>query len=860
MFHRRRATSSGRRRRPAWSGGALVAVAASLGVPVPALAQEDVELLGRLYGTTPPPAYYQQRAADPSAFQFSGAWFRRNPRVQVDPAGGRGAARLRDEVLPPVARSFSGPGGLLGREDPVVGDFAVPLILGRFFDTRESVFPAAEIQREYFDGPSSREGTVDQYYREVSGGRVTLGGETFSWVTSSLSQTEATGGPDLQGLVAGTTGPFIVDVLTKMDDGSIDWGRFDNDGPDGIPNSGDDDGAVDILAVLHPTSGAECGGRADRIWSHRWNLTSAAGLFDTQGYVTSSPAAGGGTIRINDYVIQPSRNCAGTDLADIGVLAHELGHGFGLPDLYCTGNCRASGIGNWGLMGTGSWGCRGQGPQSPCHMSAWSKEMLGWAEVEVLEPGRDLGTVTLEPVVESGRILRVDVPGTDEYFLIENRQRLGYDADIRPGLLIWHVDRARVIEGWPANRVNSDPRRFGVRLVQPDGEEDLEAGRNRGDEGDVFPGLSDQRAFHAGTAPASRAWDGTASGLTLLDLDDSAVDLRFRLLTRFQTVEARTIGDGGTPGLLRIDGETLPPGGGSRQAAPFEEVTVVASPGVSLEPGVRTPFLEWEDGVTDTLRVFTLAVRDTSFTAEYAGRQIQVAVDLQGEAFGVPPGSVESRPASPGLWFESGTAVTLEATPTPGFAFVEWGGALLGAPNPVGLVIEEPVFAEARFAVEFEAEPVPPLRLAAGDEVQVTLSASEGSEPVEWWVADGRLPWGVALTAEGILEGSPAEHGTFEATLRARDALGLQGTTQLRLEVSVPELSLEVMAADLLSDAETGALTPGQVAFLDRSGNGNGELDVGDLRMYQTTLRPLATRAPGAALVGTIQVRLGGGS
>ena len=828
------------------------------GGAVPASAQEDVELLGRRYGTTPPAVYYEQRAADPTAFEFSGAWFRRNARLEVDPRGGRTGVRLREESDLPVGRSFSGPGGLLGREDAVEGDFLVPLVLGRFADTRRSVESATRIQQEYFDGPSSRRGTVAEYYGEVSGGRVTLAGETFDWVESSLTQTEATGGPSIQGLAAGTTGPFIVDLLETLDDGSIDWGRYDNDGPDGIPNSGDDDGAVGILAVLHPTPGAECGGQADRIWSHRWNLASAAGLGATGGYATSSPRAGGGTIRVNDYVIQPSRNCQDSDLADIGVLAHELGHGFGLPDLYCTGRCSAAGIGNWGLMGTGSWGCRGQSPAAPCHMGAWSKEILGWADVELVAGGRDLGTVDLAPVVTGGRVLRVDIPGTSDYYLVENRQRLGFDAEIRPGLLIWYVDAERVVAGWSSNQVNGNPTRFGVSIVQADGEGDLEGGENRGDGGDVFPGTADRRDFHAATVPASLARDGTASGLTLLDLDDASPTLRFRLLTRFQTVEARTTGDGGTPGLLRINGDVLPAGGGSIAAAPFEDVTVVASSGASVEPGVRTPFLGWADGVTDTVRALTVPLSDTALVAEYGGRQVQVSVALQGGAFDVPPGTVASEPASPGLLFERGTAVTLEARPTPGFVFVGWGGALDGAPNPVGLVVEEPVFAEARFAVEFAAEAVAPLRLAAGDEVLVTLATNQASPPVSWEVAEGTLPWGVVLAPEGRLTGSPSEHGTFEATLRARDALGLEGTARVRFEVSVPSLSLEAMAADLLADAETGELTPGQAAFLDRSGNRNGRLDVGDIRVYERVLRPLGTRPPTGAVVETVEVRLGG--
>ena len=50
-----------------------------------------------------------------------------------------------------------------------------------------------------------------------------------------------------------------METLEELDDGTIDWGQFDNDGPDGIPNSGDDDGFVDVLAVMHPTPGlASC--------------------------------------------------------------------------------------------------------------------------------------------------------------------------------------------------------------------------------------------------------------------------------------------------------------------------------------------------------------------------------------------------------------------------------------------------------------------------------------------------------------------------------------------------------------------------------------------------------------------------
>lgn len=36
-------------------------------------------------------------------------------------------------------------------------------------------------------------------------------------------------------------------VILRSADADIDFRRFDNDGPDGVPDSGDDDGLVDVL-------------------------------------------------------------------------------------------------------------------------------------------------------------------------------------------------------------------------------------------------------------------------------------------------------------------------------------------------------------------------------------------------------------------------------------------------------------------------------------------------------------------------------------------------------------------------------------------------------------------------------------
>ena len=139
-----------------------------------------------------------------------------------------------------------------------------------------------------------------------------------------------------------------------------------------MPNSGDDDGFVDFIGIVHPEVGAEAGaGAGTNIWSHRWVLSGwGAGT-----YTTGDARAGGGNIRVNDYTIMPALSNS-TTMIEIGVFCHEFGHAFGLPDLYDTNsdNGSSSGIGWWGLMGSGNW----NSPTHPAHMSPWAKAELGW--------------------------------------------------------------------------------------------------------------------------------------------------------------------------------------------------------------------------------------------------------------------------------------------------------------------------------------------------------------------------------------------------------------------------------------------------------------------------------------------------
>ncbi|MDD2670556.1 M6 family metalloprotease domain-containing protein, partial [Zoogloea sp.] len=181
----------------------------------------------------------------------------------------------------------------------------------------------------------------------------------------------------------------------------------------------------------------------------------------------------------------------------IGVCCHELGHLlFGFPDLYDT-DYTSEGIGNWCLMAGGSWG---GGGNTPVHPSAWCKANQGWASVTNVTAN---GSKNIADVKDSGKIYRLWKNGaaSSEYFLVENRQKTGFDASLPAGgLLIWHIDDS--VAG------NTNESHYKVALMQADGKRDMELDHNRGDGGDPYPGSGNNTTFNNTSTPNSMSYSG----------------------------------------------------------------------------------------------------------------------------------------------------------------------------------------------------------------------------------------------------------------------------------------------------------------------------------------------------------------
>lgn len=75
---------------------------------------------------------------------------------------------------------------------PLSGNLPVLLIQALFSDSPEPHVSHLDLQASLFDGPSES-GTLTAYYEEVSGGRLTVGGEALPWVRTTISMSEVVG-------------------------------------------------------------------------------------------------------------------------------------------------------------------------------------------------------------------------------------------------------------------------------------------------------------------------------------------------------------------------------------------------------------------------------------------------------------------------------------------------------------------------------------------------------------------------------------------------------------------------------------------------------------------------------------------
>ncbi|MFT5141020.1 MAG: M6 family metalloprotease-like protein [Rhodothermales bacterium] len=360
-------------------------------------------------------------------------------------------------------------------------------------------------------------GSLKAVYLENSYGQMTLDSTVADWFTVNNTETYfANGNSGLTTLLHDALRQALIDA-----DSYIDFGQFD----------GDNDGFIDSITFLHSGYGAEWSGNdvfgtpsANRIWSHKWSISP---------WTSSDQNGNGVNVKVSEYHISPAVwGTSGSAIGRVGVIAHETGHFFGLPDLYDTDGS-GFGIGSWGLMAN-SWDFNFT-QYCPPHFSPWSKTNLGWYTPTVIS---DPGIYTLNQAETNPEVYKIQTGfPTNEYLLIENRQNAGFDCTIpQGGLVIWHIDDATGDNnegypgqsGWPGNG-----NHYRVAVLQADGAYNLEHDNNRGDAGDVHHATGvDAMGPGPGGHPNTDTYQGgtiSQTGHVISDISASGPSMTFCL-------------------------------------------------------------------------------------------------------------------------------------------------------------------------------------------------------------------------------------------------------------------------------------------------------------------------------------------
>lgn len=249
------------------------------------------------------------------------------------------------------------------------------------------------------------------------------------------------------------------------------------------------------------------------VWSY--------GLWPHSSSISDRPLGNG--MKLSRYQISN----IGASLA-ISTFCHENGHMLcGFPDIYDYDYDSEGGAGRFCLMDYGTSG------SNPCQFCAYLKLKAGWATYTDLSLTNTITAVLTAPLGSSNfnMFYRVLKPGTNEYFLVENRQKTGRDSGLpAAGLAIWHIDE-NGNKNYQNTNFNLTHTNYQVSLVQADGQYHFERYKNSGDAYDLYykgnTASVYSNAFTEYTAPSARWWDGSGSGIVWNNISASGATMTF---------------------------------------------------------------------------------------------------------------------------------------------------------------------------------------------------------------------------------------------------------------------------------------------------------------------------------------------
>lgn len=367
-------------------------------------------------------------------------------------------------------------------------------------------------------------GSMYDYFYAQSEGQFELSFDVVGPVTVSQTQSYY-GANDSQGNDK-YPAKMVIEAL-KLADSQVNYADYDWDG----------DGEVDQVYVVYAGKGEADGGASTTIWPHEWTLSSAAYYGDGSGAQTLDG------VKIDTYACGGELNGQTGEINGIGTMCHEFSHCLGYPDFYDTDYSGGQGMFEWDLMDSGSY--NGDGYQ-PAGYTSYERWVAGWKEpIELTATTQVSGMKALQDGGETYVIYNQD--NRNEYFLLENRQKTGWDASIPgEGLLILHVDYDANV--WASNEPNDDPSHQRMTWIAADNEYQYTTYQGskyyttEGAANDPFP-YGSVNAFSKSTTPAAKFFNKNTDGTYYLDSSieqitqnaDGTVSFRFKAASNVAT-------------------------------------------------------------------------------------------------------------------------------------------------------------------------------------------------------------------------------------------------------------------------------------------------------------------------------------
>lgn len=295
-------------------------------------------------------------------------------------------------------------------------------------------------------------------------------------------------------------------------------------------------GYVDLVFVVYAGYCESQGGAPETIWPHQWNLGWSSVTIDGKKidvYACTGELAG-------DKGVIPD---------GIGTFCHEFSHCLGLPDLYNTVGGEVFGMDKWSIMDYGLYLGKRKNGECPCNYTAYERWLCGWSAPTELKEQTSINDMTSLSSGNEGYIIYND-GHKDEYYILENRQKEGWDAYLPGhGLLITHVDYS--YNAWIANTVNNNPDHQRCTIIPADNK--LDAGSLNGD---PFPGTRKNTNLTDTSTPAAEVFNANTDGTFFMNKPITEITETDDGLIAFEFMKEMT--NGIRPTTINSEYEMLP--------------------------------------------------------------------------------------------------------------------------------------------------------------------------------------------------------------------------------------------------------------------------------------------------------------